>query len=554
MPVETRSPPDTPSAVSRGRDRAFSRSWQRPALAAIALVYLLLRLLVWRGAALVEDHGSISQLFRAQAFLSLDPWRIAALEPDTTPFYPVFVGLFSLPGWSLETAARLCSLGFSLFLFYAVLKIGLRIAGSEATLAGLLLLSLNPVLARLSPAILTEPSYIGTVYGGLWLFWRQYDRPSLGAAVGLGILFGLAFLNRVEAMLFLPAVPVFQLVHYLGARPARYGRATLVKWGLSYVVSFAALAAPQVWWVSDQMGRLAINGRQVWSQVLVREGKSYEEQVYGLDYSPAVINLTYLQAHPEAMPQEPSSQRSLPARYARLLVENGRDLVGDKLRSLLGLAPCLFFLIGLTALVFRGRRADALIAIGFFTVTLAGPLLHNVVLRHIIVIAPLALLIAGLGIAETAGWIERRTRLPRLAVGGLTLLLIAFGWLPALRRAVGGAACNSEYCADAVQRAGRIVREMEPRGTPKVAARKQYLAYFAGGSPVPLPYADYDGLIRYLAANEVNYLYLERWQIESYPFMRTFDRRASADITLLDRQADGQGRISELYRVGVGPS
>ena len=542
----------TPPSPGAGRsDLANGRSpagWERPAVLAIALLYVALRALVWRGASLVEDHGSISQLFRAQAFLTLDVHRIGGLEPDTTPFYPAFLALFSLPGWSLETAARLCSLTFSLLLFYAVLQIGRRIAGREAALAGLILISLNPVLTRLGPAILTEPAYIATVYLGLWLFWRQYDRPALTDAIALGLVFGLAFLNRVEALLFLAAIPVFQLVHYVGTRPRRYDRPALAKWAVAFGVSFAAVAGPQVWWVSQQMGRLAINGRQVWSQVLVQEGKSYEEQVYGLDYSPGVINLTYLQSHPEAMPSGPASQPSLPARYFRLIVENSRELFAHKLGALLGAGACAFLLVGLASLFLRRQQADALIAIGFFAVTLTGPLLHNVVLRHIIVIAPLALLIGGLGITETAQWIARRTAVPRQAVMALALVLLGAGWAPALRQTFRGPVCNAEYCADSIHRAAQVVKT-NAQGTPVVAARKQYLAYFAGGSPVPLPYTDYEGLVRYLGANGVDYLYLERWQIGSYPFMRTFEERASADFGLLDRQTDALGRTSELYRV-----
>jgi hypothetical protein len=538
----------TAVAPASGGTRA---SWLggRTAFAGIFLLYLVVRLLVWRAAGVVEDHGSISQLYHAKAFVSRDLGQILGLEPDTTPFYPITVALFSLPGWSLETAARLCSLAFSLLLFFAVLQIGRRIAGAPATAAGLLLLSLNPVLAKLAPAILTEPSYIATVYVGLWLFWRQYQRPTPAAAAGLGIVFGLAFLNRIEAVLFLGAIPVFQLLHHLGNRAGAYGRGALVKWALVYAACFAALAAPQIWWVSSRMGQLAINGRQVWSQVMVQEGKSYEEQVYGLDYSPAVINLTYLQAHPEAMKTGRVALRDVPGLYGRLIATNTRDLLGSKLGALLGAAACVLAVLGLGALVVRGRRADALIATGFFAVTLAGPLLHNVVLRHIIVIAPLALLLAGIGAWEGAGWVAARLRVPRVAIAVGALLVVVVGWIAPLRTVLRGAACNREYCAEAIARASRAIRESGLPDSPKIAGRKQYIAYYAGGTPVPLPYTDYDGLVRYLHSNEVTYLYLERAQLGSYPFLTTFDQRAPADFALLDRQVDAAGRVSELYRV-----
>ncbi len=82
-----------------------------------------------------------------------------------------------------------------------------------------------------------------------------------------------------------------------------------------------------------------------------------------------------------------------------------------------------------------------------------------------------------------------------------------------------------------------------------MSARKQYLAYYSGGTIIALPYTDYDGLVPYLRANSVDYLFLEDWQIRSYPFLATFSERAPTDFTLLDRETDPKGRTSALYRV-----
>ena len=555
IPHLTRPEPAPPARSAPAPGPRWGRSaWV--AVAVVALLYLLLRVLAWRAALLVEDHGSISQLFHAKVFLTFDLRQIVALEPDTTPFYPLSVAIFSLPGWSLETAARLCSLGFSVGLFFAVVKIGQRVAGPWATAAGLLLLSLNPILVRLSPAILTEPSYIATVYLGLWLFWSQYDRPTLGKAAALGLVFGLAFLNRVEGLLFLAAIPVFQAVHYFAGRPRAYGGRHLAGWVLAYVACFVLLAAPQVGWASWRMGRPAINGRQVWEEVEVKvhEDQPYQRLVYGLDYSPSVVNITYLQAHPEAMTTHRAApQAPLLLRYGRLVVANLRDLAKNKLQILLGFFACVLFVVGLVVLTVRGQRADALLVIGFLGVALAGPLLHNVVVRHIIVVAPLMLLVAGIGVVALA---ERLTsglggRQAVVAFVALVLLLPAGLWAPALRRALRRDACNAEYCPATMDRVSRIVRA-SARGLgrpPRVSARKQYLAYYSGGTIIALPYTDYDGLVPYLRANSVDYLFLEDWQIRSYPFLATFSERAPTDFTLLDRETDPKGRTSALYRV-----
>ena len=557
--VQKAAPPEpAPSARSSAQADGLWRHGAGSAIIAVFLLYLLLRVLAWRAAVLVEDHGSISQLVRAKVFLTFDLRQIAALEPDTTPFYPLSVAFFSLPGWSLETAARLCSLAFSAGLFFALMKLGQRIAPLWAVVAGLVLLSLNPVLVRLSPAILTEPSYIATVYVGLWLFWSQYDRPTLGKAAVLGLIFGLAFLNRVEALLFLAAVPVFQAMHYFGARERSYSARHLEAWVLAFVAGFVILAAPQVGWESQRMGRFAINGRQVWSEVLVQKDQQYERQIYGLDYSPFVVNLTYLQAHPVAVQQtDAPAGKPIALRYLHLVLENLKDLGRHQLPLLIGVVGCTLFVLGLWALAARGQQADALLVIGFIAVTLAGPLVHDVEVRHILVMAPLMLLVAGIGAvslaARLSSWAGRRQA---ALVAALLLLLVIGSWGPALGRAFRRQTCNYEYCVDTMARASQIARASgrELGRPPRVSARKQYLAYFSGGTAIALPYTDYDGLVRYLRANGADFVFLEKWMIGSYPFVADFGNRAPGDFTLLDREIDRQGRTSELYRLAPGPS
>jgi hypothetical protein len=65
----------------------------------------------------------------------------------------------------------------------------------------------------------------------------------------------------------------------------------------------------------------------------------------------------------------------------------------------------------------------------------------------------------------------------------------------------------------------------------------------------PLPYTDYQGLVHYLRVNHVQYLFLESWQIEGYPFLASFSQRSPRDFVLLDRVNDTKGRETELYRL-----
>ena len=191
-----------------------SYAW-KIALLAIFFLYIALRGLAWENTTLVEDHDSMGYLSATQKYLTANIVEAFLQQsPDGTPLYPLTSALLSLPGWSVEFGARLCSLVFSMVLFLAVLGIGKQIAKRSEILIGLLFLSISPILVPLSYSVLTEPSYIAIVYLGLWIFWRQFRTPTLWTGGLLGVVFGLSFLDRTEGIFYLGLIPFFQGVHF----------------------------------------------------------------------------------------------------------------------------------------------------------------------------------------------------------------------------------------------------------------------------------------------------------------------------------------------------
>ena len=84
------------------------------------VLFIILRLLAWRNVTELEYHDSVTYLGYIKDFTLLN---FTASDPDSTPFYPFFSALFSLPGWSLEVGARLCSLVFSVGIFILIIEL-----------------------------------------------------------------------------------------------------------------------------------------------------------------------------------------------------------------------------------------------------------------------------------------------------------------------------------------------------------------------------------------------------------------------------------------------
>lgn len=526
----------------------------------ILFIYLVLRAVAWKNTTLLEDHDSVSYLGQIKLFLTFDLQEIINMDPDGTPFYPFFGALCSLPGWSVETGARLCSLLFSSVLFLAVLGIGKQIAKRLAVAIGLLILSFSPVLISLSFSVLTEASYIATIYLGLWFFWTQYKEPKLWKGAILGIIFGLCFLNRTEGILYLAIIPLLQGAHSLFGRQKQYDFKRLTGWTFLFIISFSLLAIPQIWRVSHKMGHLAINGRQVWTLILKNpDGKSYEEKLYGLDLSPSQINLSYVQSHPEVIGQFVSKVR--PRDYIEIMVWNYEQLNKEQLGILIGPLGLILFGFGLFALYLAGRHFEAFLVLAFIAFNLVGPLMHNVALRHIAVIAPLMVLIEGIGIVYLS---QQLLEFHKSSFMGKHLPFVFLFVL------IGASAPrlyvklfrppqfnsyfkNPEYSPMDLEEPVSIVQETarnELLRPPVIVARKNYLSYFAAGSPVLLPYTDYEGLVTYSHLNNIDFLFLQHRLLTEYPFLEAFLKDSSPpdDFLLVYRRKDRYGQNIELYR------
>lgn len=525
--------------------------------AVIGAVYLGARIVSWQLNGQFEDHDSISYLKQIEVFLTFDWQRIDSLSPDSTPFYPFVAALFALPGWSVETAARLCSLAFSCLLFVSLIGIARHVGGLAAGSLGLLLVACNAELIRLSHSVLTEPSFVATIYLAVWLFLTQRDRLSLVHAALLGLILGLAFLNRVEGLIFALAFPFLQWAYTLVVCRGRLRVRRLLLWSSICYLAFLAMATPQIWHVSNKVGQFAINGRQIWSLLLNRpDGRNYEQKIYGLDYNPSEINIKYLFDHPEEAAE--SSASFHPVEYFGGIVKNLSLLNHEQLGMAIGALGLIFFALSIVWQLQARQHSSLLLICGFLLVGLAGPLLHNVVMRHIAVIVPLVLLVAGDGLLRTARGAIESFRVPcrftyPLAVG-LTAVIISASAVPLYRLFVLEDAVNSEYRAEdlrpIVAEINRMA-EQELNHPPRIVDRKSYTAWQVGGAVrIPLPYTDMAGLETYLQLNAADFFILRhRDPVTGRPFYSEFaDGDPPPSFELLYRGWDSFDVLHELYR------
>ena len=525
----------------------------------ILIIYTLIRSYVWNQNCLLEDNDSISYLSKAKAFLELDYQKIIHGGVDTTPFYPFFSALFSVPGWSIETGARLCSMVFSSVLFFAIILIGKRVADNTGVLIGLIILTFSPIMISLSFSVLSEPSYIATIYLGIGLYVLHYKNPSISISIILGVIFGLGFLNRTEGIIYLAVIPFLHCVQCLFLKDNRFDYKKIIRFNLLYIVSFLVIIAPQIYNISEKMGRLAINGREAWMLILHQpDEKSVDEKIYGLDYSERDINRKYIQRHPEVRNHLYSNISGSFKRYIKDIIREFDVLYKTQLGILIGPLGFIFFAFGLSDLYRRKYFYEIILFIGFLIASIIPPLMHDVDMRHIAIIAPMIMLIEGIGVfhvSESLSLSINRSYM-KYVISIIIIFMILVPSSMTLYKMYKNELMTDETDQYYSNKANyqdfvsviRNISENEIKRKPIILGRTPHIGFFADGDFVFMPYTDYNGLVRYSRLNDVDFVFLQYRFIGEFPFLERFIEINTPEFNKIFEKMDFQGEKIQLYQ------
>lgn len=524
----------------------------------IYAIYLILRLIAWENTYNIgEDSDSLAYISAIKTFLFFNFNNIANLPSTVNPFYPIFGALCSIPGWSVEIGARICSLIFSSILFWAVWGIGKKLDKTFGVAMGLMILCFSPILISLSYSILSESTYIGLIYLGLWLFLNQFKNPQIYKAGLLGIIFGLSFLSRTEGIIYIGIIPLFQIIYLLlNKLNAQVFKRYLV-WTFVYVVCFIIVITPQIVRVSYKMGKFSINGRQVWSNILLKQdGKSYDEKIYGLDFSPRQVNLDYLLEYPEEGVKYSSSINL--RKYIRLFMDQFKIVYQNKLGILIGPIGFIYFGFGVISLFNAGKRYEVIFIISFTCFNLILPMLFTAALRHMAVIVPLIIMVEGIGLVYFCEFIMKdhgaESVKKYILCFILFLFLIGTSVFVLRDETLYPPKHYPEYSLEDLKVPVALIKEItkeELHNQPVIVARYHYVTYYANGAKVKLPFTDYMGLVKYCRLNNADFLYLHYGTCEKFPFLSSFiNNKYTNDFNLIYKGKDSFfGKSIEMYRV-----
>lgn len=222
---------------------------------------LAVRAAACRQTRLVSTDG-VTFFYMAQEIVRGD-WA-SALAQDQHPLYPAWLAVFYGATGHPQVAFAASMLAASALLFILIWRVSGRLLGGEAAVWTAFLFSVHPLFVRNAADFLSETPTLVLVAAGVLALVRWLEAPSVRQEAVLGIVSGLGYLVRQEAIEILLGACVILMIRWgcgrLSARQA--ARAAFVS-----TVAFLLVVGPYLsylrthegfWMISRKKGFFAL--------------------------------------------------------------------------------------------------------------------------------------------------------------------------------------------------------------------------------------------------------------------------------------------------------
>jgi Dolichyl-phosphate-mannose-protein mannosyltransferase len=206
---------------------------------------------------LVAGNDQIQNIILARRFAGGD--ALGFLDSYWTPLYPFLIGVVSLftdslvlPSIIISIAAG--SLAAPLTFYLVKQSYGRR----EATIAAVISI-VFPHLINSTFSLGTENIYLVWLIGALIICWKALVKNSARSFLLTGVLLGLAYLTRPEAIGYLGFFAAAAVINNLRSRNT-FARNSAVQIA-ALIIGFALLAAPYIVYLKSATGTWTISGK-----------------------------------------------------------------------------------------------------------------------------------------------------------------------------------------------------------------------------------------------------------------------------------------------------
>ena len=471
------------------RSRSLSRKTRLRLLGSVIALAAAVRLyLFWQYYCINSD--GVRYIGEAKDFFfGRNSAALSSLDP---PLYPLLVALLYSWVGDWELSGQLWSLASGVLLMLPLYGLLKDIYGERAALVGCALAAIGPYLARYSAHVRTESIYLLLFTTAVWLFYRGIQGRSLARLFYGGLVAGLAYLTRPEAVGLLVIVPVTLVLIQWNRK--NYGWGWLSRGSLCVALGFFIFALPYVWYLSREAGEWMISRKAG-----LTLGISLKESgLLGPEEAKLVPDL-------ESLGTVRFAAR-YPWVYAKKVALDFFPSVGAYFEAI-HYAYVPFLLLGMVRPLRSRERKDFLLWVALFFY-LVGFTLIYVKRRYALQLLPLSLGWTAIGVLFCWDALKQRwSGWPlKAAVAGLGLTLLG-STLPKTLKPISQDKAH-------IREAGRYLRAQGRSEELRLLVFDDRVAFYADAQPLHLAELEEQALIGILRSGKADYVVTEvsRWR------------------------------------------
>jgi 4-amino-4-deoxy-L-arabinose transferase-like glycosyltransferase len=540
---------------------ADPRPWR--ALLILTLLALATRL-GWYllGPKVIENEGVYyarvaENLALGRGYISVHEVGKHLINP---PLYAWLISLFVRLGANAETAGRGLSLAFGIPLPAMIFLLARRLYGARAGWCAGVLGAVHPALVVISTAVLTESLYFALSLGAVWCFTELLELRSWRPAVGAGVLMGLAYLTRPEALIF--------AVVFAGALVAvnRDQRALAMRRAGVVLAIFAVFALPYVHYLYRETGQLRFEAKTADGVRYAQRqaaGQSWGEIYFAIDKNTLEEQGATNTSDRDMVVKTHATMGERLRMFVRQGAHNLPRLlaaIGDLQQGQPALGICV--VLGFFGLAWDRERLrnDLFLLLGTAVTLLTfctWPFFHD---RYMFPLLPAMLIWGGVGLERIRQW--ARASVGGVGLGARAVVLAApvTVGMCVFFVCVAGAAGVRE--SDEIQQSWTVPSYQEDlkighwlRGLPRTAPERRprvmdtgpLVAFYGDGVLVPYPWADAPTALRYIDHRDVDYLVVREVDVHRRPYLAEWLQKAPARFELVRTFTSDSG-AAHVYR------
>lgn len=492
-----------------------------------ALVFRLVHCFIFANE-IIPGSDQMQEIILGRKFASGDFYGV--LDTYWAPVYPVLIGIASFFIDSPVVPALLVSLLASSLIVPLTYVFVLQSYGHrEALIAGVIALFF-PHFINSVVVVGSENVFIALLLGVLIVSWNAMQTGSMIHYLASGLLLGLAYLTRPEAIGYsLYFVAIIIALGFLRTRPFLKGSLPRVA---VFLLGFVLLAAPYILYLRAETGNWTVSGK-------------------------AEINTLAAELHdgPDSLGQgDPSRQATDFAKYFLLNLIEAQKMFP----ALFPLLLWIFIGLGLFAGPWEKERLEREMFLIFFClVTIAGYAAAVVQLRYFYVLLPILMGWTACGIVKFTQWLRDTTSSQSegkyifLRPQTLTAVIVVaiFLYVTPLNFYMRSADRRWETGGYEERDAGLWLR-WNGKTEPFVFSASRRPAFYAEAKQLAPETEDTDAILSEIKAQRVDYVVTSDRSLKRNPFLTGFDEtlRNDPDFQLVYEDTRRKGYAVLIFK------